>query len=154
MNKYLKALKQRNSSPAMGAKGAEDPFAPFAPIGGEPFLKFKASATVRSGAPISATSDTPITPYCVSVPADSVAAMLSELRDLIASLADAEGWTENHRVHVLNVLERQPIYSLAADLAYFQKRLNTVRGAEEAADAIARACAAHSEKYAAYIPKP
>ncbi|MEF9385061.1 hypothetical protein V4890_05415 [Ralstonia solanacearum species complex bacterium KE056] len=76
----------------------------------------------------------PFTPYCVPMPADRLAAMLAEIREAIATLADAEGWPDAHRLHVLDILRRQPAYTLADDLAYFRERLSAIEAMTCAAE--------------------
>ncbi|MFS8975029.1 hypothetical protein PO002_11055 [Cupriavidus necator] len=78
----------------------------------------------------------PFTPYCVPMPADRVAAMLAEIRQIITTLADAEGWTDAHRSHLLDILRRQPAFTLADDLTYFRGRLASLRADGATAEAV------------------
>lgn len=78
----------------------------------------------------------PFTPYCVPLPADRVTAMQAEIREAIGTLADAEGWTDTHRTHLLDLVARQPAFTLADDLAYFRERLASLRAAGAAAEAV------------------
>jgi len=63
------------------------------------------------GLPRDHESGAPFIPYCVPMPADAVAAMLAEIREAIGTLADAEGWPDAHRAHLLDILRRQPAYT-------------------------------------------
>jgi len=82
----------------------------------------------------------PFTPYCVPMAADRVAAMLAEIRQAIDTLAAAEGWPDTHRAHLLDILRRQPAYTLADDLAHFRQRLDALRAADRAVEILVRTC--------------
>lgn len=69
-------------------------------------------------------ADGPFLPYCVPLSPERAAAMLTELRQLIDALATAEKWPEEQKTHLLAKVRRQPVYTLADDLAYFRQRLS------------------------------
>ncbi|MDB0507665.1 hypothetical protein LBW60_04875 [Ralstonia solanacearum] len=83
-------------------------------------------------------ADGPYMPYVVPMPPERVAMLLADLRTTLDKLADLEGWTDGHLAHMLGLVTRQPISTLADDLAYFEHRLEAVRAADLAAEAIGR----------------
>lgn len=90
--------------------------------------------------PLDSDTDAPFTPYCVPMPADRVAAMLAEIREAVDTLADAEGWPEEHRAHLLDILRRQPAYTLAEDLTHFRQLVDALRASDRAVEILVRTC--------------
>jgi len=66
--------------------------------------------------------------------------MQAEISQAIGTLADAECWPDTHRAYLLDILRRQPAYTLADDLAYFRQRLDTLRAADRAVEILVRTC--------------
>lgn len=66
--------------------------------------------------------DGPYLPYCVPLSPERAVAMLTELKHLIDVLATAEKWPEQQRTDLLTLVSRQPVHTLADDLAHFQRR--------------------------------
>lgn len=83
-------------------------------------------------------ADGPYMPYVVPLSSERVAGLLADLRATIGKLADREGWTGDQRAHMLGLVARQPVSTLADDLAYFLHRLEVVRAAELATQAVGR----------------
>lgn len=84
-------------------------------------------------------ADGPYMPYVVPLSPERVGVLLADLRATIGKLADLEGWTGDHLEHMMGLVARQPACTLVDDLAYFLSRLEVVRAAEHAAQAIGRA---------------
>ncbi|MBU9577878.1 hypothetical protein KTE26_05400 [Ralstonia mannitolilytica] len=76
------------------------------------------------------TEDGPFTPYCVPMTPGRAAALLTDLRAAIGQVADLEGWADDRRTLVLGLVARQPVSTLADDLAYFRERLNAIDAIE------------------------
>lgn len=74
-------------------------------------------------------ADGPYMPYVVPMTRERVSTLLADLRATIGKVADIETWSDHYRAHVLTLVARQPISTLADDLAYFRRRLE---GTEEA----------------------
>ncbi|NKA92048.1 hypothetical protein GO283_00584 [Ralstonia solanacearum] len=72
----------------------------------------------------------PFTPWCAPMSPNRVAGLLADLRATIGRLADIEGWADERRVHLLGMVARQPVSTLADDLAYFRERLSAVEVVE------------------------
>ncbi|CAJ0689565.1 hypothetical protein LMG18102_01131 [Ralstonia mannitolilytica] len=78
-------------------------------------------------------ADGPYLPYVVPMPAEQAAELTSELRTVIGKLADMERWTEAQRAELLALITRQPLSTVADDLAYFRARLNAIEVVARAA---------------------
>jgi len=91
----------------------------------------------------------PYSPYVLPMSPERVAGLLNDLRASIGKLADMEGWPDAHRRRVLDILRRQPAYTLADDLAYFRERLDALRAADCAVDTLVRTCGtcAHRDEH-------
>lgn len=76
------------------------------------------------------TEDGPFTPYCVPMTPGRVAGLLADLRGVIGKVADLEGWADERQVHLLDLVARQPISTLADDLTYFRERLSAIEAVE------------------------
>ncbi|MCL9851194.1 hypothetical protein RSP673_011160 [Ralstonia solanacearum P673] len=70
-------------------------------------------------------ADGPFMPYMTPLSPERVAGLLTDLRKTIGKVADIEGWPDDYRAHLLGLVARQPVSTLADDLAYFRERLNT-----------------------------
>ena len=70
-------------------------------------------------------ADGPFMPWCAPMSPDRAAALLDDLRATVSKVADIEGWTTDCLTRVLGLIARQPVSTLADDLAYFRGRLNT-----------------------------
>lgn len=81
----------------------------------------------------------PYFPYAAPLSPEAVTAIRSELVDLIETLAEYEDWPDAHRARLLGLVARQPISTLADDLAYFRRRIDAARTAKHAAKAAGRA---------------
>ncbi|MEM5277477.1 hypothetical protein VSR17_20855 [Cupriavidus taiwanensis] len=60
--------------------------------------------------------------------------MVHEIKEIIATLSQAEGWPEAQRARLLDLVSRQPIFTLADDLTYFRQRLSVLRAADTVAE--------------------
>lgn len=80
------------------------------------------------------TQDGPFTPYVVPMTPERVAGLLADLRATIGKVADIEGWTDERRAHLLGLVARQPVSTLADDLAYFREHLGAIEAVERAAE--------------------
>lgn len=78
-------------------------------------------------------ADGPFMPWCPPKSAAAVAGLLVDLRATVGKVADIEGWADEQRAYLLALLARQPISTLADDLAYFRERLTAI-------EAVARTC--------------
>lgn len=72
-------------------------------------------------------ADGPFMPYMVPLSPERVAGLVADLRAAIGAVADAEGWSDKHRGYVLGLVARQPISTLADDLAYFRFLLDELQ---------------------------
>ena len=88
-------------------------------------------------------ADGPYTPYAVPMSLERVAGLLADLRATIGSVADIEGWTDERRAHLLGLVARHPISTLADDLAYFRERLSAIEAVARAAETGRQAAAKH-----------
>ncbi|WP_197387006.1 hypothetical protein [Ralstonia pseudosolanacearum] len=80
------------------------------------------------------TLDGPFTPYVVPMSPERVAGLLAALRATIGKVADIEGWMDERRAHLLGLVARQPVSTLADDLAYFREHLGAIEAMERAAE--------------------
>ncbi|MGA3845970.1 hypothetical protein ACI2UC_20325 [Ralstonia nicotianae] len=71
-------------------------------------------------------ADGPFMPYMAPLSPERVAGLLADLRETISKVADIEGWPDDCLAYLLGLVARQPVSTLADDLAYFRERLNTV----------------------------
>lgn len=78
-------------------------------------------------------------PWCASMSPERVAGLLADLRATIGSVADIEGWTDERRAHLLGLVARQPVSTLADDLAYFGERLAELAAVRKASTVLNRA---------------
>lgn len=78
-------------------------------------------------------ADGPYLPYVVPMPAEQAAELTGELRTAIGRLADIERWTDAQRTELFDLVARQPLSTVADDLAYFRARLNAVEVVARAA---------------------
>lgn len=85
-------------------------------------------------------ADGPYMPYVVPMSSSRVAVLLDERRSTINKLADLEGWADDRRAHLLDLVARQPLSTLADDLTYFRCLLDMAQSVERAAQAVSRAC--------------
>lgn len=74
---------------------------------------------------------------------ERAAGLLSDLRDAITRLSEWEGWPEQHRDYLLGLMERQPSYTLAGDLAYFRERLSAIEAVVRSEELAGRVLAEH-----------
>lgn len=88
-------------------------------------------------------ADGPYTPYAVPMSPERVASLLADLRTTIGKVADIEGWTDERRTHLLGLVARQPVSTLADDLAYFRERLAELEAARKASTVLNRAVKVH-----------
>ncbi len=88
-------------------------------------------------------ADGPFTPWCSPMSPERVAALLADLRATIGKVADIEGWTDERRAHLLGLVSRQPVFTLADDLAYFRERLSAIEAVAHAAEIGRQALAQH-----------
>ncbi|NUA28666.1 hypothetical protein [Cupriavidus basilensis] len=140
MSRYLEMLKSGKRLPNDPPKPPNphiDGLGGFGGYRGRYFFEIRGAANdpqapLDGGLPRDPESGAAFTPYCVPMPADAAAAMLVEIRQAIDTLADAERWPDAHRAHLLDILRRQPAYTLADDLAHFRQRLDALQAAEQA----------------------
>lgn len=101
----------------------------------------KDQANERRGAalPYDSDSGAPFTPYCIPLSHAGVVTVLAEIAEVVDMLAKLEGWSEERRLQILNIVVRQPASTLAGDLEHFRHQLKMAQGVKEAARAIARA---------------
>ncbi|KFX28242.1 hypothetical protein [Ralstonia solanacearum] len=88
-------------------------------------------------------ADGPYTPYVVPMSPERVAGLLADLRATIGKVADIEGWTDERRARLLGLVARQPVSTLADDLAYFRERRRAIEATARAAEIGWRALAEH-----------
>ncbi|MDC6286759.1 hypothetical protein [Ralstonia pseudosolanacearum] len=88
-------------------------------------------------------ADGPFMPWCPPMPPERVEGLLADLRTTIGRVADIEGWTDERRAHLLGLVARQPISTLADDLAYFRERLSAIEATARAAEIGRYALAEH-----------
>ncbi|MGM3273726.1 hypothetical protein [Ralstonia sp. 24A2] len=93
-----------------------------------------------SGYPV---ADGPFMPWCPPMSPEGVAGLHADLRATIGKVADIEGWPDNYRAHLLGLVARQPVSSLADDLAYFRERLGAIEAVARVADIGRQAVAEH-----------
>ncbi|CAJ0776286.1 hypothetical protein R77555_00173 [Ralstonia mannitolilytica] len=74
--------------------------------------------------------DGPFTPYCVPMTPERIDGLLTDLRTTIGKVADLERWPDDHRVRLLGLVLRQPISTIADDLAHFRERLSALEAVE------------------------
>jgi len=74
-------------------------------------------------------------------------AVRSDLVHAVGEVADAEGWPDAQRAHLLALVARQPAFTLADDVAHFRQRLQALHAANRASEIAACACGtcAHRE---------
>ncbi|MGN6259611.1 MAG: hypothetical protein ACTHNO_02665 [Ralstonia sp.] len=71
-------------------------------------------------------ADGPFMPWCAPMSPDRAAALLDDIRATVSKVADIEGWSADCLTRLLGLVARQPVSTLADDLAYFRERLNSV----------------------------
>ncbi|MGA4104371.1 hypothetical protein ACI2S5_25940 [Ralstonia nicotianae] len=112
---------------------AVSPMSPVSPLKNK--VGQAADAISMPGFPV---ADGPFLPYVAPLSPERVAALLADLRTTLDKLADLEGWTDGHLAHMLGLIARQPVSTLADDLTYFMHRLDEARAAELAAQTVSR----------------
>lgn len=88
-------------------------------------------------------ADGPYTPYVVPMSPERVARLLADLRTTIGRVADIEGWTDDYRADLMGLVVRQPVSTLADDLAYFREHLISIEAVTRAAEIGRQALARH-----------
>ncbi|CAJ0777710.1 hypothetical protein [Ralstonia chuxiongensis] len=88
--------------------------------------------------------DGPFIPWCAPLTPEDVVAIRAEMVELIGKLAAAEGWTEVHRVRLVETVHRQPLSNLRDDLTYFRARWKAVEVLHRAAEVGRNAIAEHN----------
>ncbi|ANH72576.1 hypothetical protein ACS15_1265 [Ralstonia insidiosa] len=88
-------------------------------------------------------ADGPFMPWCLPMSPERVAGLLADLRATICKVADIEGWPGDHRAHLLGLVARQPVSSLADELAHFRERLGAIEAVARVADIARQAMAEH-----------
>ncbi|GAQ27628.1 hypothetical protein K6V18_16290 [Ralstonia insidiosa] len=88
-------------------------------------------------------ADGPFMPWCSPMSSERVAVLLADLRETIGRVADIERWPDDRRAHLLGLVARQPVSSLADDLAYFRERLGAIEAMARVANIGRKAVAEH-----------
>ncbi|MHA6909398.1 hypothetical protein ACQUJS_13360 [Ralstonia pseudosolanacearum] len=88
-------------------------------------------------------ADGPYMPYVVPMSPERVAGLLADLHTAINKLADVEQWPDERRSHLLGVVVRQPVSTLADDLAYFRDYLSHIEAVAHAEEIGRQALARH-----------
>ncbi|CAJ0849588.1 TubC N-terminal docking domain-related protein [Ralstonia flatus] len=98
------------------------------------------NAADSSGYPV---ADGPFMPWCPPMSSERVVGLVSDLRATISKVADIEGWSDDQRAHLQGLVARQPVSSLADDLAYFRERLGAIEAVARIAIIGRKAVAEH-----------